>query len=92
MGRKRGEVLVGRCSPSRESRGVEDVFIVVCDGLKGGRGRPDTTWEHTVVQQCIVYLVGNSFRYIGRQHRDAIVESLCPDRHRLVRVSREGPV
>lgn len=31
-----------------------------------------------LVQQCIVHLVGNSFRYTGRQHQDAIVKSLRP--------------
>jgi len=30
------------------------------------------------VQQCIVHLIRNSFRYAGRQHRDAIVKALRP--------------
>lgn len=38
----------------------------------------NTTWEQTVVQQCIVHLIRNSFRYAGRQHWDAIVRSLKP--------------
>jgi transposase-like protein len=31
-----------------------------------------------VVQQCIVHLIRNSFRYAGRQHRDGIVKALKP--------------
>lgn len=61
-----------------KNRGVEDVLIAVCDGLKGLPEAINTTWEHTVVQQCIVHLIRNSFRYAGRQHRDAIVRSLKP--------------
>jgi putative transposase len=30
------------------------------------------------VQQCVVRLIRNSFRYAGRQHRDGIVEALKP--------------
>ncbi len=61
-----------------KNRGVEDVFIAVCDGLKGLPEAITTTWERTVVQQCIVHLIRNSFRYAGRQHRDAIVRALKP--------------
>jgi putative transposase len=61
-----------------KNRGVEDVLIAVCDGLKGLPEAISTTWEHTIVQQCIVHLIRASFRYAGRQHRDAIVKSLKP--------------
>lgn len=59
-----------------DAQGVEDVLIAVCDGRKGLPEAINTTWEQTVVQQCIVYLIRNSFRYAGRQHCDAIVRSL----------------
>lgn len=52
-----------------KNRGVEDVLIAVCDGLKGLPEAINTTWEQTVVQQCIVHLIRNSFRYAGRQPR-----------------------
>lgn len=61
-----------------KNRGVADVFIAVCDGLKGLPEAITTTWERTVVQQCVVHLVRNSFRYAGRQHRDAIAKALRP--------------
>lgn|GEM_PF-4550189 len=31
-----------------------------------------------MVQQCIVHLIRNSFRYAGRQHHDGIVKALKP--------------
>ena len=61
-----------------KNRGVEDVLIAVCDGLKGLPEAINTTWTQTVVQQCIVHLIRNSFRYAGRQHRDGIVKALKP--------------
>ncbi|MBP2215073.1 transposase [Arthrobacter sp. CAN_C5] len=39
--------------------GVEDVLIAV-DVLKGLPEAITTTWQHTVVQQCIVHLIRNS--------------------------------
>jgi transposase-like protein len=61
-----------------KNRGVNDVLIAVCDGLKGLPEAITTTWERTIVQQCIVHLIRNSFRYAGRQHRDGIVKALKP--------------
>lgn len=61
-----------------KNRGVEDVLIAVCDGLKGLPEAITTTWDRTVVQQCVVHLIRNSFRYAGRQHRDGIVKALKP--------------
>jgi putative transposase len=61
-----------------KNRGVADVLIAVCDGLKGLPEAITTTWERTVVQQCVVHLIRNSFRYAGRQHRDAIAKALKP--------------
>ena len=61
-----------------KNRGVEDVFIAVCDGLKGLPEAITITWERTVVQQCIVHLIRDSFRYAGRRHRDGIVKALKP--------------
>lgn len=61
-----------------KNRGVEDVLIAVCDGLKGLPKAITTTWDRTIVQQCIVHLIRNSFRYAGRQHREGIIKALKP--------------
>jgi putative transposase len=61
-----------------KNRGVADVLIAVCDGLKGLAEAITTTWERTVVQTCVVHLLRNSFSYAGRQHRDQVAKALRP--------------
>lgn len=61
-----------------KNRGVEDVFIAVCDGLKGLPDAITSIREQTVVQQCVVHLLRNSFRSAGRKHRDGIAKALKP--------------
>lgn len=39
-------------SSELKNRGVEDVLIAVCDGLKGFLEAINTVWEQTVVQWC----------------------------------------
>lgn len=36
-----------------KKRGLEDVLIAVCGGLKGLPEAITTTWQRTVVQQCM---------------------------------------
>jgi putative transposase len=38
-----------------KNRGVADVCIVVCDGLKGLPDAVNTLWDKTIVQTCIVH-------------------------------------
>lgn len=61
-----------------KNRGVDDVLIAVCDGLKGLPEAITTLWERPIVQQCISHLIRNSFRYAARPHRDGIVKALKP--------------
>jgi transposase-like protein len=60
------------------NRGVVDVLMAVCDGLKGLPDAIAEVWPQTVVQTCVVHLLRNSFRYAGRQHWDAIARALKP--------------
>ncbi len=46
-----------------KNRGVDDVCIVVCDGLKGLPEAITTTWELATVQTCIIHLVRNTFKF-----------------------------
>ncbi len=55
-----------------KNRGVEDVLIAVCDGLKGLPDAITTTWELTAVQTCIIHLLRNTFRYAARQDWDVM--------------------
>jgi Transposase, Mutator family len=38
-----------------KNRGVHDVCIVVCDGLKGLPDAVNAVWDKTIVQTCIVH-------------------------------------
>jgi transposase-like protein len=60
------------------NRGVEDVCMVVCDGLKGLPDAIAQVWPRAVTQTCVIHLLRNSFRYAGRQHYDAIAKALRP--------------
>ena len=61
-----------------KNRGVQDVCIVVCDGLKGLPDAVNTVWDKTIVQTCIVHLLRNSFRYASRKDWAAITKDLKP--------------
>ena len=61
-----------------KNRGVADVCIVVCDGLKGLPEAINTVWELAVVQTCIIHLIRNTFRFAPRQHWDEMSRDLKP--------------
>ena len=61
-----------------KNRGVNDVLMLVCDGLKGLPDAVETVWPRTIVQTCVVHLLRNSFRYAARQDWDKIAKLLKP--------------
>ncbi|MGV8966596.1 MAG: IS256 family transposase [Cellulomonas sp.] len=61
-----------------KNRGVADVCIVVCDGLKGLPDAITTTWGLAQVQTCVIHLIRNTFRYAARQDWDAMAKDLRP--------------
>lgn len=60
------------------NRGVRDVCMIVCDGLKGLPDAVGEVWSQTVVQTCIVHLLRNSFKYASRRDWPAIAKDLKP--------------
>ncbi|MFF3566893.1 IS256 family transposase [Nocardia jiangxiensis] len=60
------------------NRGVEDVLMCVCDGLKGFPDAINQVWPQTVVHTCVVHLLRASFRYAARQDWDSIAKALKP--------------
>jgi transposase-like protein len=60
------------------NRGVEDVCMVVCDGLKGLPEAIETTWTLAVVQTCVLHLIRNTFKLAGRRDYDAMARDLRP--------------
>jgi putative transposase len=58
------------------NRGIVDVCIVCCDGLKGLPDAIAATWPLATVQTCVVHLVRNSLRYASKAHWSKITAGL----------------
>jgi len=58
-----------------KNRGVQDIFIACCDGLKGFPEAIEAVFPKTVVQTCIVHMIRNSARFVTWTKRKA----LCAD-------------
>ncbi|WP_238589343.1 IS256 family transposase [Pseudonocardia sp. HH130629-09] len=61
-----------------KNRGVRDVLFLVCDGLKGLPEVVANVWPQTIVQTCVVHLIRNTFRLVGRQDWDAVKRDIKP--------------
>jgi transposase-like protein len=61
-----------------KNRGVQDVCMVVCDGLKGLPEAIEAVWPQAITQTCVVHLLRASFRYAARQDWDALAKALRP--------------
>lgn len=60
------------------NRGVRDVLIVCCDGLKGFGEAIEATWPDSVVQTCVVHLIRAAMRFVSYGDRKAVVAALKP--------------
>jgi len=61
-----------------KTRGVHDILIVCCDGLKGFPEAIETVFPKATVQTCIVHMIRNSLRYVSYKDRKAVVADLKP--------------
>jgi putative transposase len=59
-----------------KARGVEDVLIVVCDGLTGLPAAITSVWPRAIVQTCIVHLIRASLRWTNYQDRKKVTSQL----------------
>ena len=59
-----------------KARGVEDVLIVVCDGLTGLPAAVTACWPAAIVQTCIVHLVRASLRWVNYKDRKRVTTEL----------------
>jgi len=75
-----------------KNRGVQDVCMVVCDGLKGLPDAIGTVWPQAVTQTCVVHLLRASFRYAGRQGLGQDLPCVQACLHRTDRKSGRGPL
>ena len=60
------------------NRGVTDVLIVCCDGLKGLPDAIEATWPQALVQSCVIHLIRASLRFASWKDRRAITVALRP--------------
>jgi transposase-like protein len=61
-----------------KNRGLGDVCIVVCDGLKGLPDAIGGVWPDAIVQTCLIHLLRNSFKYASKADWPAIAKDLKP--------------
>lgn len=61
-----------------KNRGVRDVLMLVCDGLKGLPEAVNSCWDKTIVQSCVVHLLRNSFRYASKRDWPELAKDLKP--------------
>ena len=59
-------------------RGLADVLIVCCDGLKGLPEAIEATWPAATVQTCVIHLIRASTRYCSWKDRKKITTALRP--------------
>lgn len=59
-----------------KNRGVEDIFIACCDGLKGFPEAIEAVYPKTQVQLCIVHQIRHSLRYVNWKQRKIIATDL----------------
>ena len=75
-----------------KNRGVRDVLMLVCDGLKGLPDAVNTVWDKTIVQTCVVHLLRNSFRYASKRDWPELARDLKPIYTAPSAAGRTGPV
>jgi putative transposase len=59
-----------------KARGVEDVLVVVCDGLVGLPEAISAVWPQATVQTCIVHLTRASLRWVNWKDRKRVAAAL----------------
>jgi putative transposase len=59
-----------------KARGVEDVLVVVCDGLTGLPAAIEAVWPAAIVQTCIVHLTRASLRWVNYKDRKKVTAQL----------------
>lgn len=58
--------------------GVQDVFFIVCDGLKGLPDSANAVFPLAIVQTCSIHLVRGTFRYASRKYWDLMARDMRP--------------
>ncbi len=61
-----------------KNRGVQEVYVVAIDGLKGFPEAIETVFPDAQVQLCIVHQVRGSLNYVSWKHRKQVATDLKP--------------
>jgi putative transposase len=59
-----------------KNRGVQDVLIACCDGLKGFPQAIEAVFPKTVIQTCIVHMIRSSTRFVSYAQRKTVIADL----------------
>jgi putative transposase len=61
-----------------KNRGVADILILCCDGLKGFPEAIEAVFPKATIQTCIVHMIRNSLRFVTWNDRKLVVAALKP--------------
>jgi len=73
-----GAKFWGQVCTDLKNRGVADICILLCDGLKGLPEQVGTVWPQTVIQTCIIHLIRSSLRYASKADWPQLAAALRP--------------
>jgi len=59
-----------------KNRGLDDIFLLCADGLKGLPESVSTVYPKAIFQTCIVHMVRNSLKYVPWQEKKAVAADL----------------
>lgn len=60
------------------NRGVNDVCLVLCDGLAGLPEAVNRVWPQAIVQRCLIHLLRNTYQYASKRDWAALARDLKP--------------
>lgn len=61
-----------------KNRGVLDILILCCDGLKGFPEAIEAVFPKATIQTCIVHMIRNSIRFVTWKDQKAVAAALKP--------------
>jgi len=59
-----------------KNRGLEDIFLLCADGLKGLPEAVEAVYPKSIFQTCIVHMIRNSLNYVPWQDKKAVAQDL----------------
>lgn len=61
-----------------KNRGLEDIFIVCTDGLKGFPEAIEAVYPNAITQTCLVHQIRNSLAFVGHKEKKEVATDLKP--------------